>query len=230
MWPIAAPPTPSVQVCFPAGQRAEHLCVARGPGHAEQHYQGQVRGLHPAQTSWVLRAKEHGHLRRYGPHQGFASALRLFAEKINKHERKGKAEIFLLVQGQEPPEFWEALGGEPSEIKKHVPDDFWPPQPKLYKVSFTSGRSGYGRALAPLWWLWSHSGLCGRGCHLLGRKCQGLSGALEISIRLCGSRKVGLERKAEKHMGAWPEDLVLTLRVTGRWGCCGWEKDQLENP
>lgn len=39
------------------------------------------------------------------------------------------------MQGQEPPEFWEVLGGEPSEIKKHVPDDFWPPQPKLYKVS-----------------------------------------------------------------------------------------------
>lgn len=84
---------------------------------------------------------------------------------------------------------------------------------------------------------WHHCGGCslildfgGRGCHLLGRKCQGLSGALETSIRLCGSRKMGLERKAEKHMGAWPEDLVLTLWVTGRWGCCGWEKDQLENP
>lgn len=65
--------------------------------------------------------------------------LRLFAEKINKNERKGKAEITLLVQSQEPPEFWEVLGGEPSEIKKHVPDDFWPPQPKLYKVSHVLG-------------------------------------------------------------------------------------------
>ncbi|KAK2111044.1 hypothetical protein P7K49_010790 [Saguinus oedipus] len=64
---------------------------------------------------------------------------RLFAEKINKNERKGKAEITLLVQGQELPEFWEALGGEPSEIKKHVPDDFWPPQPKLYKVGLGLG-------------------------------------------------------------------------------------------
>uniref|UniRef100_A0A452THK1 FLII actin remodeling protein n=1 Tax=Ursus maritimus TaxID=29073 RepID=A0A452THK1_URSMA len=64
---------------------------------------------------------------------------RLFAEKINKNERKGKAEITLLMQGQEPPEFWEALGGEPSEIKKHVPDDFWPPQPKLYKVGLGLG-------------------------------------------------------------------------------------------
>ncbi|ERE67715.1 putative protein flightless-1 like protein [Cricetulus griseus] len=64
---------------------------------------------------------------------------RLFAEKINKNERKGKAEITLVVQGQEPPEFWEVLGGEPSEIKKHVPDDFWPPQPKLYKVGLGLG-------------------------------------------------------------------------------------------
>ncbi|XP_021572418.1 protein flightless-1 homolog [Carlito syrichta] len=64
---------------------------------------------------------------------------RLFAEKINKNERKGKAEITLLVQGQEPPEFWETLGGEPSEIKKHVPDNFWPPQPKLYKVGLGLG-------------------------------------------------------------------------------------------
>ncbi|KAK2510157.1 LOW QUALITY PROTEIN: hypothetical protein MC885_017836, partial [Smutsia gigantea] len=64
---------------------------------------------------------------------------RLFAEKINKNERKGKAEITLLVQGQEPPEFWEVLGGQPSEIKKHVPDDFWPPQPKLYKVGLGLG-------------------------------------------------------------------------------------------
>ncbi|XP_059764534.1 protein flightless-1 homolog isoform X1 [Balaenoptera ricei] len=64
---------------------------------------------------------------------------RLFAEKINKNERKGKAEISLLVQGQEPPEFWEVLGGEPSEIKKHVPDDFSPPQPKLYKVGLGLG-------------------------------------------------------------------------------------------
>lgn len=43
------------------------------------------------------------------------------------------------MQDQEPPEFWEVLGGEPSEIKKHVPDDFWPPQPKLYKVSHGAG-------------------------------------------------------------------------------------------
>lgn len=39
-----------------------------------------------------------------------------------------------LMQNQEPPEFWEILGGQPEEIKKHVPDDFSPVRPKLYKV------------------------------------------------------------------------------------------------
>lgn len=38
------------------------------------------------------------------------------------------------MQNQEPPEFWEILGGQPEEIKKHVPDDFSPVRPKLYKV------------------------------------------------------------------------------------------------
>ena len=63
------------------------------------------------------------------------SSFRLFAEKINKNERKGKAEITTLMQNQEPPEFWEVLGGQPEEIKKHVPDDFSPIRPKLYKAS-----------------------------------------------------------------------------------------------
>ncbi|XP_006901250.1 PREDICTED: protein flightless-1 homolog isoform X2 [Elephantulus edwardii] len=70
---------------------------------------------------------------------GSTTKARLFAEKINKNERKGKAEIMLFIQGQEPPEFWEVLGGEPSEIKKHVPDNFRPPSPKLYKVGLGLG-------------------------------------------------------------------------------------------
>lgn len=40
----------------------------------------------------------------------------------------------LLSQTQETPEFWEILGGQPEEIKAHVPDNFQPPRPKLYKV------------------------------------------------------------------------------------------------
>ncbi|XP_077590146.1 protein flightless-1 homolog [Stigmatopora nigra] len=64
---------------------------------------------------------------------------RLFAEKINKNERKGKAEITTLRQNQEPPNFWEQLGGQPEEIKKHVPDNFSPIRPKLYKVGLGLG-------------------------------------------------------------------------------------------
>ncbi|KAJ1096729.1 hypothetical protein NDU88_001860 [Pleurodeles waltl] len=64
---------------------------------------------------------------------------RLFAEKINKNERKGKAEITLLVQNQETPEFWEVLGGQPEEIQCNVPDDFKPVRPKLYKVGLGLG-------------------------------------------------------------------------------------------
>uniref|UniRef100_A0A8C4DS44 Protein flightless-1 homolog n=1 Tax=Dicentrarchus labrax TaxID=13489 RepID=A0A8C4DS44_DICLA len=64
---------------------------------------------------------------------------RLFAEKINKNERKSKAEITTLMQNQEPPGFWEVLGGQPEEIKKHVPDDFSPVRPKLYKVGLGLG-------------------------------------------------------------------------------------------
>lgn len=67
-----------------------------------------------------------------------AVSNRLFAEKINKNERKSKAEITSLMQNSEPPEFWEALGGQPEEIKKHVPDDFAPIRPKLYKVWTTA--------------------------------------------------------------------------------------------
>ncbi|KAM8962259.1 LOW QUALITY PROTEIN: protein flightless-1 homolog [Pelodytes ibericus] len=64
---------------------------------------------------------------------------RLFAEKINKNERKGKAEITLLVHEQETPEFWELLGGQPEIIKTWVPDDFQPARPKLYKVGLGLG-------------------------------------------------------------------------------------------
>ncbi|XP_069840328.1 protein flightless-1 homolog [Dendropsophus ebraccatus] len=64
---------------------------------------------------------------------------RLFAEKINKNERKGKAEIILLTDDQETPEFWEVLGGQPDEIKPWVPDDFQPSRPKLYKVGLGLG-------------------------------------------------------------------------------------------
>uniref|UniRef100_A0A8C4R4D1 FLII actin remodeling protein n=1 Tax=Eptatretus burgeri TaxID=7764 RepID=A0A8C4R4D1_EPTBU len=64
---------------------------------------------------------------------------RLFAEKINKNERKGQAEIVLLIQGEETEEFWEILGGQPSAIKPHLPDDFHPSKPRLFKVGLGQG-------------------------------------------------------------------------------------------
>ncbi|XP_056391514.1 protein flightless-1 homolog [Hyla sarda] len=64
---------------------------------------------------------------------------RLFAEKINKNERKGKAEIIQVTEEQETPEFWDVLGGQPEEIKPWVPDDFQPARPKLYKVGLGLG-------------------------------------------------------------------------------------------
>ncbi|XP_061404847.1 protein flightless-1 homolog [Lethenteron reissneri] len=70
---------------------------------------------------------------------GAKTKARLFAEKINKNERKGHAAIEVLVQNQEPAEFWDILGGQPEEIKCHVPKDFCPPRPKLYKVGLGLG-------------------------------------------------------------------------------------------
>ncbi|XP_048351374.1 protein flightless-1 homolog [Sphaerodactylus townsendi] len=64
---------------------------------------------------------------------------RLFAEKINKNERKGKAELILLSQTQETAEFWDVLGGQLEEIRPNVPDDFRAPRPKLYKVGLGLG-------------------------------------------------------------------------------------------
>ncbi|XP_078096507.1 protein flightless-1 homolog [Mustelus asterias] len=68
-----------------------------------------------------------------------STKARLFAEKINKNERKGNAEIIQLMQNQETPEFWQAVGGQPEEIKCHVVDNFKPVRPKLYKVGLGLG-------------------------------------------------------------------------------------------
>lgn len=46
---------------------------------------------------------------------------RLFAEKMNKNERKSKAEITTLMQNHEPPEFWEKLAlNRKKERKKTI--------------------------------------------------------------------------------------------------------------
>jgi hypothetical protein len=71
------------------------------------------------------------------------SKTRLFAEKVNKNERKGRAEIESVNQWLEPKEFWTALTGQenrPEEpIVEHVPSDFQPGRPKLYQLRLGMG-------------------------------------------------------------------------------------------
>lgn len=75
----------------------------------------------------------------------FRSKTRLLAEKINKEERKGLAEIIVSLQGKETDDFWEVLSTELSEfyrpkvINEHVPSDFVPFAAKLYRVGLGMG-------------------------------------------------------------------------------------------
>lgn len=60
------------------------------------------------------------------------SKSRLFAEKINKNERKGKMEICVENQGEESEEFAQLFEIENvADIKpsEYVDEDFKPPQP-----------------------------------------------------------------------------------------------------
>ena len=45
---------------------------------------------------------------------------RLIAEKINKNERKGAADIIQCPQGAETPEFWKLIGGPPESMEVKV--------------------------------------------------------------------------------------------------------------
>ncbi|XP_067011007.2 protein flightless-1 isoform X2 [Anabrus simplex] len=74
----------------------------------------------------------------------FKSKARLLAEKINKNERKNKAEIIMQVPGDESTDFWRTLGCEdgmpPDEpIREHVDPDFVPATPHLYQVKLGMG-------------------------------------------------------------------------------------------
>ncbi len=69
------------------------------------------------------------------------SKARLFAEKINKYERKGVAELIQVKQSEETPAFWELLSGPPAvklEYHEHVSDNEIN-IPKLYKVGIGMG-------------------------------------------------------------------------------------------
>ena len=73
------------------------------------------------------------------------SKTRLLAEKINKEERKGLADINLFMQGKETEDFWEILSSEceefykPTAVHEHVPSDFIAFAAKLYRVGLGMG-------------------------------------------------------------------------------------------
>ena len=65
---------------------------------------------------------------------------RLVADKMNKNERKNKCEIINVSMGQEDDDFWELLNGQPSgELMEHIPDNWQPSRPILYKVGLGMG-------------------------------------------------------------------------------------------
>lgn len=70
------------------------------------------------------------------------SKSRLLAEKINKNERKNKAEIIMEVQGNETADFLKHLGIEDVEKRpdvKVVADDWKPKSPRLYIIQLGLG-------------------------------------------------------------------------------------------
>ncbi|CAH3013556.1 unnamed protein product [Porites evermanni] len=65
---------------------------------------------------------------------------RLFAEKLNKNDRKNKAEIIMCQTGDEPGEFWRLLGGRTSTPITEKPEyKENPPAPILYQVALGLG-------------------------------------------------------------------------------------------
>lgn len=70
------------------------------------------------------------------------SKARLMSEKINKNERKSKAEIFTEIPGEESSDFWETLGWteeDPPEVEEHVSEEFVPIIPRLYQIQLGMG-------------------------------------------------------------------------------------------
>ncbi|KAF7288043.1 hypothetical protein GWI33_000097 [Rhynchophorus ferrugineus] len=72
------------------------------------------------------------------------SKSRLLCEKINKNERKNKAEIIGDIVGDESKEFWDTLGlsnyvSIQDAITEHVDSNFMPVAPRLYRVQLGMG-------------------------------------------------------------------------------------------
>ncbi|XP_053984135.1 protein flightless-1 [Hylaeus volcanicus] len=71
------------------------------------------------------------------------SKARLMAEKINKNERKNKAEILTEIMNSESDDFLSYLNvkdiSQPPAIVEHVDPNFVPPAPRLYQVQLGMG-------------------------------------------------------------------------------------------
>lgn len=74
------------------------------------------------------------------------SKARFIAEKINKNERKGRAELYTEFQGAESVEFLTAVGflleGQTRDdmaLTEHVPENFVPFEARLYQVQLGMG-------------------------------------------------------------------------------------------
>ncbi|CAD5220329.1 unnamed protein product [Bursaphelenchus xylophilus] len=91
--------------------------------------------LHTEKTIWIWRGVKASNTT--------ASKVRLFASKLNKRDRKDRAEIEECTQTRCPPEFWMDFIGQPKRprepIIEHVPDDFKPPKSILYMVKMGMG-------------------------------------------------------------------------------------------
>ncbi|XGW13461.1 hypothetical protein V3C99_000077 [Haemonchus contortus] len=72
-----------------------------------------------------------------------ANKARLFAERLNKRDRKGVAAIETCRDPKVPEEFWMAFCGSPNRpdeaIVEHVPENFVPERKRLYQVNIGMG-------------------------------------------------------------------------------------------
>ncbi|XP_034831770.1 protein flightless-1 [Maniola hyperantus] len=81
------------------------------------------------------------------------SKARLFAEKINKEERKNKAELMAEAPGKESNAFLQILqyeGDTPLVTEEHVAEDFTWASPRLYRVELGMGYLELPQASGPL--------------------------------------------------------------------------------
>ncbi|KAI6241750.1 hypothetical protein M3Y99_00338000 [Aphelenchoides fujianensis] len=90
--------------------------------------------LHTEKTIWIWRG--------FKSSNTVSSKVRLFAEKLNKRDRKGAADIEVCNHKSTPPEFWEALSGSPKppqRIPEHLPAELKPPRSTLYVMKVGMG-------------------------------------------------------------------------------------------